>query len=193
MEEHAEQWRLIPAYLKTRGMAKPHITSFNYLVETELQQIVDSDNLVRSEVFPEFYLKYHSIWVGEPEEPGERWNPRAITPMECRLRDLTYAAPVRVKVEYFKMGGRTGGKGHIVQNVFTIGYLPIMLRSNSCVLSKCKTDEDFAKVSECPKDPGGYFIVNGNEKVLLIQEQLVNNRILVEIDKKDCVRASVTR
>lgn len=48
-------------------------------------------------------------------------------------------------------------------------------------------------LNECPLDPGGYFIVNGTEKVILVQEQLSKNRIIVETDpKKDIVQASVT-
>ena len=50
-----------------------------------------------------------------------------------------------------------------------------------------------AKLNECPLDPGGYFIVNGTEKVILVQEQLSKNRIIVEADeKKAIVQASVT-
>ena len=41
-----------------------------------------------------------------------------------------------------------------------------------------------AAIKECPYDPGGYFIVKGVEKVILIQEQLSKNRIIVELDKK---------
>lgn len=50
------------------------------------------------------------------------------------------------------------------------------------------------RLNECPLDPGGYFIVNGAEKVILVQEQLSKNRVIVETDaKKDTVQASVTR
>ena len=42
---------------------------------------------------------------------------------------------------------------------------------------------EMAKMNECPLDPGGYFIIRGTEKVLLIQEQLSKNRMLVELDR----------
>lgn len=49
-------------------------------------------------------------------------------------------------------------------------------------------------LQECPLDPGGYFIVNGTEKVILVQEQLSKNRVIVETDaKNEIVQASVTR
>ncbi len=67
-----------------------------------------------------------------------------------------------------------------------------MLRSSNCVLNG-KTPAELAKLNECPIDPGGYFIVNGTEKVILIQEQLSNNRMIVDIDRKGLVSCSVTR
>lgn len=67
-----------------------------------------------------------------------------------------------------------------------------MLRSARCHLTG-KSDREMADLGECPLDPGGYFIVNGTEKVILVQEQLSKNRIIVEADpKKDLVQASVT-
>jgi DNA-directed RNA polymerase III subunit RPC2 len=48
-------------------------------------------------------------------------------------------------------------------------------------------------MDECPLDPGGYFIVNGTEKVILVQEQLSKNRVIVEADsRKELISASVT-
>ena len=41
-------------------------------------------------------------------------------------------------------------------------------------------------------DPGGYFVVKGQEKVILIQEQLSKNRIIVDRDPKGNIHSSVT-
>ena len=51
-----------------------------------------------------------------------------------------------------------------ILNLFT-GKIPIMLRSNYCLLYGL-TDRDLHEVNECPLDPGGYFIINGSEKVI---------------------------
>jgi len=67
-----------------------------------------------------------------------------------------------------------------------------MLRSSKCVLHD-KTHAEMAKLNECPLDPGGYFIVRGTEKVILIQEQLSKNRIIVDVDRKGNVGCSVQR
>ncbi|KAF5175740.1 Dna-directed rna polymerase iii subunit [Thalictrum thalictroides] len=81
--------------------------------------------------------------------------------------------------------------GNSMQNGVLIGRLPIMLRSCLCVLNG-KDEAELAKMGECPLDPGGYFIVKGTEKVVLIQEQLFNNRIIIETDKKKRLTAKVT-
>lgn len=47
-------------------------------------------------------------------------------------------------------------------------------------------------LGECPQDPGGYFIVKGTERVILMQEQISKNRIIVEYDFKHCLCAVVT-
>ena len=55
-----------------------------------------------------------------------------------------------------------------------IGKIPIMLRSTYCLLSGL-TDRDLTELNECPLDPGGYFIINGSEKVLIAQEKMATN------------------
>lgn len=57
--------------------------------------------------------------------------------------------------------------------------MPMMLRSSNCVLTG-KSEYELAKLNECPLDPGGYFIVRGQEKVILIQEQLSWNKMITE-------------
>jgi DNA-directed RNA polymerase III subunit RPC2 len=100
---------------------------------------------------------------------------------------MTYAAPIRVDVKYLR------GKQVVARKGIAIGRLPIMLRSSKCRLTG-KTDGEMAQMNECALDPGGYFIVNGTEKVILVQEQLSKNRVIVETDpKKGIVSASVTR
>lgn len=47
-----------------------------------------------------------------------------------------------------------------------------MLRSTYCLLSGL-TDRDLHEVNECPLDPGGYFIINGSEKVSLCFELML--------------------
>ena len=66
-----------------------------------------------------------------------------------------------------------------------------MLRSSKCLLNG-KTERELAAMKECPQDPGGYFIVKGVEKAILIQEQLSKNRVIIEQDPKGNPCASIT-
>ena len=207
-----DKWNLLPAFLKVKGLVKQHVNSFNYFVEVELKKIVRANRTVLSDVDPEFYLHYKDIYLGFPnrkDDPQQgNSNYRSdITPHEARLRDLvspllidyvntpdsmltllkTYAAPVFVDIQYSR------GKERIERRAVPIGRLPLMLKSSKCVLSN-KSNNELSKLKECPLDPGGYFIVNGTEKAILVQEQLSKNRVIVEADtKKEIFQASVTR
>uniref|UniRef100_H2Z7Q0 DNA-directed RNA polymerase subunit beta n=1 Tax=Ciona savignyi TaxID=51511 RepID=H2Z7Q0_CIOSA len=126
---------------------------------------------------------------------------RHVTPHECRLRDMTYSAPITVDIEY------TRGQQRIIRKALPIGRcntcfnhinhppiytprMPIMLRSSNCVLTG-KNAVELAKMNECPYDPGGYFVCKGVEKVILIQEQMSKNRMIVERDRKGFCACSV--
>ena len=180
-----DKWLLLPAFLKVKGLVKQHIDSFNYFVEVDIKNIVKANNKVTSDVDPRFWLKYTDINVGSPDRNDMTAIDKRVTPNECRLRDITYAAPIIVTIQY------TRGKSIVQRNV-NIGRLPIMLRSNKCVLTG-RTEVQLARMIECPLDPGGYFVVKGTEKVILVQEQLSKNRIIVETDHvKGIVQASCT-
>jgi DNA-directed RNA polymerase II subunit RPB2 len=57
-----------------------------------------------------------------------------------------------------------------------LGYVPIMLRSRFCVLAD-KSDKELCELGECIYDQGGYFIINGSEKVVVAQERMSNNHV----------------
>nr|CAD2162173.1 unnamed protein product [Meloidogyne enterolobii] len=170
---------LIPSFLKTKGLFNQHIASFNYFVDVEIKNIVKANDKITSDANPVFYLKYNDINVGMPSsEEGFNIINEKITPHECRLRDMTYSAPIYVNVEY------TRGNQRVVSKNIVIGRMPIMLRSSRCVLSKLSTEEEMAHASECPYDPGGYFVVRGSEKVVLMHEQISRNRIMINRNSK---------
>ncbi|GAB0132897.1 RNA polymerase II subunit 2 [Epichloe bromicola] len=67
------------------------------------------------------------------------------------------------------------------KNMVFVGKLPIMVKSKICHLSR-ETDESLFMVNECPYDQGGYFVINGSEKVLIAQERSAAN--IVQVFKK---------
>lgn len=166
-------------------MVKQHIDSFNYFINVDIKKIMRANEKITTDADPVWYLKYLNIYVGSPDVEESFNITKPISPHECRLRDMTYSAPITVDIEY------TRGKQRIVRHNLPIGRMPIMLRSSNCVLTG-KSPAELAALNECPIDPGGYFVANGTEKVILIQEQLSKNRIIVEADKKGTIGCSVT-
>lgn len=186
-----DKWNLLPAFLKVKGLVKQHIDSYNYFVEHEIKDIIKANHEVRSDVDSVFFLRYEDIRIGMPTRKNEKQeemmeNQSQVTPNECRLRDMSYAAEILVDIAYVR------GRQIMRRKNVIIGRIPIMLRSSRCHLTG-KNDREMAEMSECALDPGGYFIVNGTEKVILVQEQLSKNRVIVEGNAKNAtVEAQVT-
>jgi len=162
-----------------------HIDSYNYFVTAGIKEHMNAstNKVLRSDSDTSWFWEYKDIYIGKPfitEDAGIV----STNPMMCRLRDLTYSAPIYVDIEYYKAGMR-----HKSSRI-EIGRLPVMLRSKLCVLHGA-TESDMEGLGECPYDPGGYFIVKGVERVLMMQEQQLYNRIIVELDSKKQIIAFV--
>lgn len=183
-----DKFQLLPEFLKVRGLVKQHLDSFNYFVNTGIKKIVRANNRIVSSVDPSIYLRFKDVRIGEPSMAVDGVQEQ-VTPHMCRLSDMTYAAPIYVNVEYVQ--GSHDQKTIVEKNDVIIGRMPIMLRSCCCVLHG-KDESELARYGECPLDPGGYFVIKGTEKVMLIQEQLSKNRIIIDTDKKGNINASVT-
>ncbi len=95
-----------------------------------------------------------------------------MTPNMARLRNLTYCSPFYVDVEHRVFEVAEDGSeqemegGETRYESLPFCELPVMLKSEYCWLSNC-TERELCDYSECPYDNGGYFIVNGSEKVIV--------------------------
>nr|POF01436.1 dna-directed rna polymerase iii subunit rpc2 [Quercus suber] len=182
-----DKWNLLPAFLRVKGLVKQHLDSYNYFTDIALKEIVRQNAFIASETNKDKFIRFTDIRVGKPDrasEAGQGYVESTVTPNECRLRDMTYAAPIYADIVYTKSSGKVSRKDIL------IGRMPMMLRSAKCVLND-KNETEMAVLNECSVDPGGYFIVRGQEKVILVQEQLSKNRIIVE-QFKGVIQASVT-
>lgn len=89
-------------------------------------------------------------------------------PNDARIRNLTYSAAMYCRIDVIK---KLHGKAEErvereSEKLRFIGKLPVMVLSNCCTL-KGETDRELQQHNECPLDPGGYFIINGKERVRL--------------------------
>ena len=168
---------LIKKYFEEQSFVDSNIESFNNFMEKEIQKIVNENKEIEPTIIPpdidEFKIKFDRIWVTKPEITEADGSKRNIFPVEARLRKLTYSAPT-----YIDISAHING---VQRESFTtmIGNLPIMLKSKYCHLHNMSR-EDLIAHNEDPDDPGGYFIINGTEKVLICIEDLAANRFLVE-------------
>ena len=131
---------------------------------------------------PHYSLKFEQIYLSKPTHWEKDGTPQPMMPNEARLRNLTYSAPLYVDIR--KTVTREGDDP--VEELYAksfIGKIPIMLRSTYCLLNNL-SDRDLTELNECPLDPGGYFIINGSEKVLIAQEKMATNSVYV-FKKKD--------
>ncbi|CAI0421527.1 unnamed protein product [Linum tenue] len=182
-----DKFQLVPEFLKVRGLVKQHLDSFNYFVNIGIKKIVRANDRIASTVDPSIYIRFKDVRIGTPTVVVDGVSDK-LAPHTCRLSDMTYTAPILVDIEYIQ--GSNDQKYRREKRDISIGRMPIMLRSQCCVLYG-KDEAELAKLGECPLDPGGYFVVKGTEKVILIQEQLSKNRIIIDTDKKGNLTASV--
>lgn len=171
---------LVSKYFEDHSFIESSIESFNRFIDVELQKTVDEVGDIIPTILPpevqEFTIHFGKIWIEKPQITEADGSKRNIYPIEARLRNLTYAAPMFLEVSVVIDG--------IQRESFTaqIGRIPIMLRSKYCHLYKLSEDE-LIEHGEDPTDPGGYFIINGNERVIITVEDLMPNKIFFQENK----------
>ena len=172
-----DHWDLMRSFFKEEGLVKQHLDSYNDFTRNTLQQIIDEIGGISIEVPNHVYkIKFGAIEIGDPRVVEVDGTVREVYPREARIRNLTYSAPLYLEIELDDEGRETYER-------VNIGDLPIMVKSNLCLLSRHSEDE-LVKIGEDPAEVGGYFIVNGSERVIVSLEDLAPNRVLVETDNR---------
>lgn len=176
MSDHISRddlWVLVESFIKEMGLVKLHLDSYNKFIERGLQRIIDEMNKIESSI-PGCYIKLGKIEIGSPIVKEPRGYAIEATPMDARLRGFTYAAPMKLEMTLY-VDDTPVGQPELVN----IGDMPVMVKSKICVLHG-KTPEELIEMGESPEDPGGYFIINGSERVIVAQEDLAVNKIIVD-------------
>src|SRR5574341_2153002 len=170
---------LIKKFFEENSFVKSNIESFNHFAERELKNVLEENKIIEPTIIPpnveSFKIRLDKIWATKPEITEADGSKRNIYPAEASLRKLSYAAPIFIEV--------SAHVNDVQREYFTtqIGSLPIMLHSNYCHLNKLSKQELIEK-GEDPNEPGGYFLINGTERVLVNIEDLGANRFLVNRD-----------
>lgn len=173
-------WPIIEDILRKEGVARQHLNSYNEFINRGIQSVIDEVAEVDIETATGPYkIKFGKVSLGRPRVVEIDGSTSYILPVEARLRNLSYVAPINLEITI--LDPQIGPTGQYTQT-YHIGDLPVMVKSNLCALHGL-SDEELIEAGEDPKDPGGYFIINGSERVIVGLEDLSPNKILVETDK----------
>jgi DNA-directed RNA polymerase subunit B len=171
-----ELWLLTKPFFEAEGLVRQHLDSYNDFIEQDLQGIIDEvgEILIESPDYP-FKIQLKHIEIGRPRVVEVDGSDHPVYPMECRLRNLSYAAPLYLEMAVVRDDHEESSE------LVHVGDIPVMLKSRLCLLYNNSVNE-LIQVGEDPQDPGGYFIVNGSERVIVAMEDLAPNRIAVDRD-----------
>ena len=191
------EWDILDLYFKDHKypFTGHHLDSYRDFIKNQIPYIIKSYNpitMIKYDDSQNMKMKVDVYIGGEDgddiyiDRPTtyEDGTPKLITPNDARMRNLTYETHIFAKV-FVRITTDD------VSNTFTknfnnvaIGSIPIMLHSDACIL-KNQGSNILRKLGECPYDMGGYFIIDGKEKVIIAQEKIVTNKLFVNILKDD--------
>ncbi len=187
-------WDILDTYF-TKGnspLVKHQIDSYNKFINTTLPQIISGFNPIKINTatkngdvdnnnIQKIYINVLQPSLTKPMYQLPDGTQTIMTPYIARMNNLTYSSSlfvnVHIIIDVINDEGVVQKLDKYVNNVY-IGKIPIMVRSNSCVLYQIPALGD-SNNQECRYDFGGYFIVNGNEKVLIMQDRINENDTLV--------------
>ena len=187
-------WKIIGSYFKNQHLeclVRHQIESYNNFIGYQILKTIEMFNPINikseddynSELDKyslELFISFENFRIYRPQIHENNGAIKLMFPQEARLRNFTYAGTMTIDMN-IKIIVRDGEN---LENIHThyktipeihIGKMPIMLKSNICVLTQHKN----TNTGECKFDAGGYFIINGSEKTVLGQERAAENKIYV--------------
>ena len=197
-------WNIIDKYFQDNPniLVKHHLDSYNDFFNNKIFNIFKEKNPIR--IFKdqdpdtkEYKLQAdiyiggkdgNKLYFGKPIIFDEN-RTHYMFPNEARLRNMSYGTTLHVDIDVV-YNIKDSNKNFIVENEVTnfekiyFGKFPIMLNSDLCILNSLNSKVKF-NMGECKNDNGGYFIVDGKEKVLISQEKFADNMIYIKSDYND--------
>src|ERR687897_1184001 len=177
IENSIEMWPIINDILRKEGVARQHLNSYNEFMERGIQSIIDevAEIEIETSEYP-YKIKLGKIKLQQPRIMELDGSITHVAPMEARLRNLTYASPIMLECSIVE-------DGKILESRFIhIGDMPVMVKSNACILHNMP-EYKLIELAEDPRDPGGYFVINGSERVIVGLEDLSYNKIIVDAEE----------
>ena len=181
-------WKVIDKYFDNnpQSLVRHHVESYNDFFKQGIFQIFKEKNPIKIQTrYDERIDDYRSqcimylggkdgskIYFGKPVIYDDN-NAHFMYPNEARLRNMNYGITIHYDLEVdFQIiddNGKLQESSHQYDKLF-LGRFPIMLQSDLCILNGLNREVRY-NMGECRNDYGGYFIVDGKEKVIICQEK----------------------
>jgi DNA-directed RNA polymerase II subunit RPB2 len=195
-------WKLIDKYFtdNPNNLVAHHLESYNDFFNNGINRIFRENNPIR---FVEredesdkagkrneclLYLggkDGSKIYLGKPIIYDEN-NTHYMYPNDARLRNMTYGITIHydVDVDFVYYVGEEKKEHSMTLDKIYLGRFPIMLQSDLCILKSLAKEVRF-NMGECRNDYGGYFIIDGKEKLIISQEKFADNMLYIKVNKSD--------
>ena len=183
-----DTWDVIRLYFQDKNvLVKHHIESFDDFMDKKISEIIrqfnplsiyNNYNAERNVYENEIRIEFGDVYFTNPMIHENDGSTKIMTPYLARMRNMSYSSPISIdftaKIIKDPQGEAIEVSSKKISKV-NIGKIPIMVKSKYCVL----TQKRQVKSDECLYDYGGYFIINGNEKVCVSQEKIAENKVYV--------------
>jgi DNA-directed RNA polymerase II subunit RPB2 len=195
-------WKIIDKYFNENpnNLVAHHLDSYNEFFNNGINRIFRENNPIRfieredetviSNKRNECLLYLGGkdgtkIYFGKPIIYDDN-HAHYMYPNDARLRNMTYGITIHydVEVDFIYYKGEEKIEHSITLDKIYLGRFPIMLQSDLCILKSLSKDVRF-NMGECKNDYGGYFIIDGKEKVVICQEKFADNMIYIKKNKSD--------
>jgi DNA-directed RNA polymerase II subunit RPB2 len=202
IEYNNATWNIIEKFFydNPQVLVKHHIDAYNDFFRTGMKSIFKERNpviLQKEQDSDSKEFKYRcelylggkdgsKIYYGKPviyDDNREHF----MYPNEARLRNMTYGIAIHYDLEVdFKIMNAAGEyeESSVTYEKLFLGRFPIMLQSDLCILSGLNREVRY-NMGECRNDYGGYFIIDGKEKVIISQEKFADNMLYIKENYND--------
>ena len=192
-------WKIIDKYFVDNPniLVSHHLNSYNDFFNIGIHKIFHENNPIR---FIERENKDENrnecliylggkdgskIYFGKPVIYDEKYS-HFMYPNDARLRNMTYGTAIHydVVIDYiYYIGDEKKEETKTFEKIY-LGNFPVMVQSDLCILNSLNKEVRF-NMGECRNDYGGYFIIDGKEKVIIPQEKFADNMIYIKTNKDD--------
>lgn len=191
-----DEWDILDLYFKNHKypFTSHHLDSYRDFIKNNIPNTIKSQNPITMIKYNdvgsiimkvEVYIggeKGDEIYIDRPITFEDK-SPKVITPNDARLKNLTYETHLYGNVLIKITDDEDYNYENIYKNV-ALGSIPIMLHSDPCILNN-QGSQVLKHLGECVYDTGGYFIIDGKEKVIIAQERITSNRLFTTKYKDD--------